>query len=478
MEKHEKAAAYYGLGKDLSLIGDHAQAVEALKSCLNEEPLFYRRKPDVLKYLGQSLFGLQQYADSQKYLLWYLNLQKEAPDTDLILARVVDCLSHAGEDKVVAKVLAYLQSAYPNSEGSVIAMIRQAEALEKGDEKAQREAGSIYRELASKKVSESLARLIQYKLASWEWKLGNFDKSLEILDSLLLASTKEDSDREAIASLRDKAVVDWAKKAFSENNHLQVVHLFDANRAAFAGQHSADLDAMIADSYAEMKLYPEALNQYQEAMAKNGAKINEEIVLKMARCSFHLNDLEKAAQLCAQVRSPALESRKTELLGQIAFAQEKYPKVIEAFAKLFPAKDGAPASLSVESLSMYGESLMKVGRYDDAVTSFRKAIDALPESDVAQKARFYLLQSRCYANLKQPRKAIEMLEGALPMITAQDMRSQLLHELSGLYLETGDRDKAIQKLNELLASSDSFWKTAAQERLDSIQPPDSGKPKK
>jgi predicted negative regulator of RcsB-dependent stress response len=72
-------------------------------------------------------------------------------------------------------------------------------------------------------------------------------------------------------------------------------------------------------------------------------------------------------------------------------------------------------------------------------------------------------------NLNQKQKALESLEGAIPLVVAEDLKNRLNYELSGLYLENGQKDMAVQKLTELSASSQSFWRAAAEQRLNNLQ---------
>jgi tetratricopeptide (TPR) repeat protein len=466
MEKSEMAEAYYGLGKNLSLLNEHRQAVETMKNCLSQDPLFYRKQPDTFKYYGESLFGIQQYSESQKYLLWYLNLQPASPDRDIVLARIAETLSHEGDEKLVKKLQTYIQNNYPNSEGATIAQIRRAETLEKANPKSL-EAARIYEELSALSLSEPLLHLVRLKLASLEWRNGNYEKSLAIIDNMLNVS-KNEANKKEFASLRDKVIVDWTKKAFEEKDYAKVLHFYMENMPLFQSLQSSEIDAMLGESYGALKLYPNALESYQRVLARDGDKVNEEVLLKMAEYAFHMRDMAKAEQLALQARSPALDRSRTELLAQINYAREEYPKAVEYFEKLLP-KDRTPEDAVKDYLLQYTESLMKVGKYEQALFWVQKGISLTDQGNPELLVQLHLLESQCYVNLNQKQKALESLEGAIPLVVAEDLKNRLNYELSGLYLENGQKDMAVQKLTELSASSQSFWRAAAEQRLNNLQ---------
>ncbi|MGD9503716.1 MAG: tetratricopeptide repeat protein [Syntrophobacteraceae bacterium] len=465
-EKEEKAAAYYGLGKIYSILNEHEKAVAAMRNSLNEDPYVYRNHPDLLKYYGESLFSLRQYEESQKYLLWSLNLDPETLERDLILARISETLANEGEDKLVKKLQAYIQSKYPDSEGSAISRIRKAEALEGKDPKSA-EAGAIYRELAAKKLSDPLAHLVDFKIASWEWRNGNFEKSLARIDEAL-KDRKEGLAYDEFSGLRDKVILDWTKQTYDDKDYVGVIRMYMENKPVFGKLQSPEIDMMLGDCYTEIKVYPDALDHYRRALDKGVVKDRDAILFKMANGAFQVRDFDKAAEYALQVNAPALETQKTDLLGQIAYMQGQYPKVVEYFGKLFSASN-PPEDVVKGSLPIYCESLMKVGKFDDALNWIQKGIAGTDNGETGRLAQLHLMESQCYVALKQPKKAIETLEAVIPTVGEEELKSRLNYELSNLYLQDGQKDKAVAKLQEMISTSQAFWKSAAQQQLNYLQ---------
>lgn len=466
LEKEDRLEAYYCLGRDLNVVGAGKEAMEALQQCFAEDPTYYLKKPDLLKYLGESYFSLKQFDKSMDLLFRYLNLAWEAPDRDLVLAKIAEIFLNQGEQKLAGKVYTHIQRHYPDSEGDIISKIRNAEMLEKREDGIEGPALAIYRELARKELSPALRRLVYFKLASREWKCGDYSKSMALIEEIL-GEKKDATSHEEFIALREKVLQDWVNRSASEKDNLRLIELHEKYATAFRNHQTPDAEALIADAYAAMHLYSNAAEIY-ERLLSNSKKRNEEWMLKLALYSFLLGKTDKAIQLCNQIQSPSSEARKTELLGRICAQQKKYGDAVKHFAKVIP-KDKDIGVVTFDSLLAYVESLMGLSRLDEALQFLSKVQEGIGKNSSDKMFPLLLLSSRCHRELKQLYKAIEALERAVELAPSEEQKSGLNYELSRLYLAAGQPDKASQKLSQLLASSQSFWKTAAQQQLDSIR---------
>jgi tetratricopeptide (TPR) repeat protein len=466
LDKPDRTEAFYNLGHTLSLINSHAEALEALTRCLAEDPTYYLKQPDVLRALGEAHFAMQQHDKSSHYLLWYHNLQKDAPDQDMILARLAEALTDQNQHEMANKVYAYLRRLYPGSEGEAISEIRKAELLEQQDDKGKKQALEIYKSLSQKNLPPSLSRLVVYRLASWEWKHKNYDKSIFLLDAVLSNKSNKTALDEC-QTLRDKVVLDWAKQAFEDKDYGKVIDLYKENTDLFQSQGSTELEAALAESYGEVKAYPSAIEMYQTLLKKSGKK-NEDWLFRIARYFFLMGNMEKAVETCEQIQSDSLQAGKTALLASMYFAQGRYKEAVQNFDKLFQGGKNLSAA-EAESVLHYAESLLQVGRYEDGVSCALNGSKQLGDNDSEQKVQLSLLRSKCHQKLKQPEKAIEALEQALPLVQSETMKDQLNYQLSGLYVEIKNFDKATEALTQLSKSSQPLWRVAAQQQLDYLQ---------
>lgn len=463
LPKEELTDTYYSLGKALAGAEAHHEAIESMRKCLEEDPTYYRKKPDMLKSLGESFFAIQQYGKSCESYFRYLNLQKEIPDRDVVLAKVAENLLYMGDNDLANKIYAYIERKHPDSEGDVIGKIRKAEILEQKDAKFKDTALAIYQELAQKSLSPPLSKLVLFRLATWEWSHGNYEKSQSLITEALEIKAATATNDE-IVNLQAKVVADWIKQAYADKNYPQVLKLYQENKSQFQFWGSPEFDIMAAESYGNLKQYPNAAEIYQQVIAKSSKK-NDEWLHKAAHYAFLMRDMDKTIHLALQIQSETMEAQKSELLAKAYFAQKKFKEAAQYFYKFYQNDWGFERG-DTDTLISYVESLMQMGKYGDAVTTLQKASKKLEAGTPERQVQAILLQGKCYQHLKQTDKAIEVLERAAPLVTENEQKDQLNYQLSMLYLETGQEPKAKEKLSQLLQSSQSLWKAAAQQQLD------------
>ncbi len=466
LEKDERLLAYYYLGRDLNLVGAAKEGAEALQQCVNEDSTYYLKRPDLIKFLGESHFALKQFDASRGLLIRYLNLVQEAPDRDMVLAKIAEIFLNQGDQALANKVYSYIQRHYKDSEGDIISKIRNAEMLEKRERGNIGPALSIYRDLAKKELSPPLRRLVYFKLASWELRHGDYPKSMELIEEIL-KDKKDVTSQEEFVGLREKVLTEWVGKCSTDRDHLRLIQLHEKYGAAFRTLQSPDTEALIAEAYAALRFYSNAMEIY-ERLLSNSRKRNEDWLLKVALYGFLSGESDKALQTCGEIQSSKFEPQKTALLGRILAQQKKYAEAMKQFTRIVQ-KDKDIGAVEPEVLEAYAESLIGLEKYDEALQLLVKARESLREGSGERALPLLLLQSKCHQELKQLDKAIELLEDALKLASSDEQKSQLSYELSRLYLAAGKTDKASQRLSQLLETSQSFWKTAAQQQLESIK---------
>ncbi len=467
LEKAKEAEAHCFMGKSLTRIGSHKDALEALGKCLNDDPASYIKEPNVLRSIGESSFALQQYDKSCDYLIRYINLDAAVPDRDIILAKIAETLLYMNEHDLAKKLYTHIERHYPDSEGYIIGAIRRAELMERQNERGKRNAVALYQELSEKLTSSPLSELVIFKLASWESEQGNHKKSLSLIDDFLLNKDQKSPPGKDILTLRDKVAEKFLRRSFEEKNYNQVIELYKANQPLFKVSTSPDIILMAAESYEALKHYPIGVDLYEQLLS--GSPANKDgLLLKLARSQFLMGDLGKAAEKAAQIRSESLEAEKSELLGQIYFNQKKYDEAARQLAKSFQ-RDPNFERIDFQLAFAYAESLLELNKSAEALQFLQKVSGRVGTEEVDKKVRAGLLESRCYQSLKQAEKAIGVLEELAPIITADQVKDQLNYQLSQLYLESGQSDKAVESLNKLMASSQPLWKAAAEQQLNYMQ---------
>ena len=117
----------------------------------------------------------------------------------------------------------------------------------------------------------------------------------------------------------------------------------------------------------------------------------------------------------------------------------------------------------------YVKSLMELKKYEEAIPLAQKSLDRLAEGDPEERLQVGLLLNKCFQEAKQPQKAIELMDSLLSIAPSDNQKDQLRYEMARLYTSMGQQEKAVEKLNELLQSTQSLWKVAAQQQLDSMR---------
>ena len=463
VESDDKAAAYFELGRVLLILGAHKEALEMLNNCIAQAPDYYTKKPDVFRFIGEALFGLGNVEKAREPLLRYINCQQSAPDQDMVLAKIAEIFLIQGDLGAANRMYSFIGKYYTNSEGDLICKVRQGELTEKDNLD---QAIKIYDDLGSKDLSPSLRRIVLMKLAALNLKKSNPEHSLELLEEAFPARNDGPSAGGEPAALREKVLCELIRQYYSDKDFLRVVQLHDKyHRTIDSFQSPAALE-QVAESYASLKFYSNALAIYDKLLSK-GQKKNEALLLRCALYALRLNDNGRSFQYCKLVQSgEALDLKKSEILGHIFYRDQKYPDALKYFGKVF--QNGKEFELDdPNSAVAYGYSLFQAKKFDEAIPVFQKAIQGIKADDAETTRSILVTLSKCFAEQKQYQNAADTMEAA-KQYSGADQINELSYEISKLYIAAGQMDKAIQNLNQLKGTEHPFWAAVAQQQLNTI----------
>jgi tetratricopeptide (TPR) repeat protein len=459
-EKEDKAAASYELGAILRILGANKDALEFLNNCLGLDPQYYKKTPDILRQAGEAEFALGLYDKAKEHLLRHVNDQESGPDLDMVMAKLGEIFLIQGDGALAQKMYGFVAKYYTGSEGDMVCRIRQGELLEKSDPKA---ALEIYKGLRNKDLSPSLRKIVLLKLAALHLKMGEAERGLALMDE---AFPVKSSDGGAEAGyLRERALGDLVEKYYAEKKFVSIVQLHDKYRRVFDAMQSADILVDIAESYAASRLYQNALEIYDHLLSK-GQKKGDDVNFKCALYALRTGDSGKVLQYCKLV-SDALDIKKSEVLGHVSARDQKYGDAVKLFAKTIQGKKDFELT-DPDSLQTYGYSLFRLKKFDEAIPVLQKGLEQVKSEDLAGKRMLLVSLSKCYGEIKQYSKAAELLEAALP-IAKEEEQNDLTYELSKLYLASGQPDKAVQSLREIMSRNNPFWSAVAEQQMNSIQ---------
>ncbi len=459
--KEDKAAAYFELGKTYQILGANKDALEMLENCIGQEPGFYTKQPDVYRFMGEAQFALGNVEKAKEHLLRYVNYQQGAPDQDIVLAKIAETFLIQGDLGAAGRMYAFMDKYYTDSEGDLICRIRRAELIEKVDFD---QAISIYEGLRNKDLSPTLRRIVLMKLAALYLKKGNFNNGLALLDDAFPAK-KDGSSPEGASELRERILSDIVKQYFAGKDFMKIVRLHDKYRRVFDSMQSPDVMEQVAESYASLKFYSDALDIYDDLIAK-GRKKSDDLLLRCAVYALRLNDGGRSFQFCKLVQSEAADLKKSEILGHIFYRDQKYADAVKSFAKVI--QKGKEFELEdPNSYEAYGYCLYQTKKFDEAISVLQKVVQRAKSDDAGSRRAMLITLSKCFVEQKQFRKAADMMETAIS-VSAADQKNELLYEISKLYIAADQTDKALQSLNEIKATDDAFWSAVAQQQINSI----------
>ncbi|MGO9314753.1 MAG: tetratricopeptide repeat protein [Syntrophobacteraceae bacterium] len=461
VQSADKADAYFELGKVFLVLGANKEALEMLNNCVGQQPDYYMKKPDVFRFIGEAYFGMGNVEKAKEPLLKYLNIQESAPDQDIIVAKIAEIFLIEGDLGAAGKIYSFIHKYYLDSEGDLICRVRQGELCEKSD---MDQAIKIYDDLRSKDISPSLRRIVLMKLAALNLKRCDFAKGLELMDEAFPVKN-DGSSPPGTSELRERILCDLVKQYYSDKDFVKVVQLHEKNRRVFDSIQAPDILEQIAESYASLKFYANALTIYDRLISK-GQKKGDEIFLRCALYALCLNDNGRSFQFCKLVQSEAMDLKKSELLGHLFYRDQKYSEAVKAFGKVL--QKGKEFEIAEpDSYAAYGYCLFNTNKFDEAVPVLQKAMLRAKADDGSGRRQILVLLGKCFVEQKQYQQAAETMEAAM-RLSGEDEANELLYETSKLYVAAGQTDKAIQSLNKLKGTGHPFWTSVAQQQLNTI----------
>ncbi len=460
-ESGDKAAAYYELGKVYLILGVNKEALEMLENCIGQEPDYYTKKPDVFRFIGEAHFALGNIEKAKEHLLRYVNYQQSAPDQDIVLAKIAEIFLIQGEVDAAKKMYAFIEKYYADSEGDLICRIRKGELIEKDDLE---QAIKIYDDLRGKDLSPSLRRIVLMKLAALNLKRCDLAHSLDLMDEAFPVKN-DGSSPPGTAALRERILCDLVRQYFSDKEFIKVVQLHDKYRRVFDSIQSPDILDQVAQSYASLNFYSNALQIYDKLIAK-GRKKGDDLLLRCALYALRLNDNGRSLQFCKQAQSDALDLKKSEILGHILYRDQKYGDAVKSFEKVL--QKGKEFEMEEpDSYEVFGFSLYQARKFDEAIPALQKAMLRAKADDTYARRSIMVTLGKCFIEQKQFQEAAETMEMAIGL-SGEDQKNELMYEISKLYIAAGQTDKAIQSLNRIKATEHPFWSAVAQQQLNTI----------
>lgn len=485
-------AAKIERAKALFDMNSFKHALEALDEVIAKDPGKIYEVSDILLYSGYCHYELGDLGKARDALTRVLNYYPENESNHLILTRIADTYreeADGGKDERAGSKAARLYNLvvrrFPDSEGSLISMLRLAADIEKvepgmlfpplGIEEItyRKPAPDIYKVIISTHDESSLAPLAVLRLANRQHMGNDHDGSVKTLRDFL-SEHPDTSFGEEIRSALGASVKVIMEKEYKAGNYGRIVGYYEQMQNDLSGGRIPDVLLMVGDSYRRLHLYDNAISMFNQAGESYAFhEIPAALLFGLGESYYGVQRLEDAQQVLTDFVARFPEDDRTPraylVVGEIMQRQKKYEKAKESFES---ALQGATdESQKLEILFAMADVLSAQEDYKEASRLLNEAIGLLGKNKAGSNVKTYDAYQRLgevYMNIGDHGNASSAFERALEVSPKGGNDHSIRFRLAECYERLQDNDKAEIILNEIIASGDPFWNRMAQEKMNEI----------
>jgi tetratricopeptide (TPR) repeat protein len=431
-----------------------------------------------------------------KAIPFYEQQLRTAGDADrkaAILLRLVEMYEHVGEPQRAIERASQCIEAYPESAASASCLLARADLFRRTERPE--EALSDYRALASSRFASEASK----SRADLLFQLERYEEASKAYESLL-ASSPEDMDaagthvlclfrlgrsREAIQagkSFRKRFgdARNWfARLELEQGKRLLERKEFEAAQASFEKQLKAFGDTEYADDaryylglvHFQQKRMEEALQVFSDFLtAYPKSPYLPEVRMKLGTIYYLSGQFASAIDYYKTMSKSTTPGMAVDALFNSVLSYERLGRYDAAIETAEALIERFPEDKVIPRVRMKkGISLMKLGRYEEAIAVFQKN---MPGADAETKAslRFYIGQCRA-------------MSGDYEQAVIEYLKVAYLHRSQAMWAVTAEYEaaKAYEKLHRFREAenlyrgikarygAESEWAQAAEKRLKALR---------
>ncbi len=457
----ELAETYYLLGKTLYASGSYNEAVLNLYKALESSPDIYFAYPDLIRTIGDSLFGMRKYPQARWAFVWYLNLDPNAPHKDMLWAQIAETFYQEHKLRLAERLQNKIILEMPETEGAYVTLLRKAQVLEQKSKGASFQAEMIYEDLANRSLPIPLKEITYFRWALLKRRQGKLKDALNILDRFINTAPAK-TPLDDFLELRAQIAAEMIVRKFNRKRYSEVVDLYH--------KYGKDLTLnktlleVLTVSFEKSGMYGKALN-FCEELCQNYNDLEPLWYYRAANYAYMLGDWAKAKRYANMISDPGLEAKKLVILGSVEAKLGNCPEAVRFFEKLFLADKKPECDIVFD----YLECLQKADDHKKIVKfveSFLKNASYIRESD-----RFELLkiQMTSLEKLGCIGDAIKVAEEAVKISPDEESRCQTIYLMSRLYGKINKSEKVESCLQQMLSCKNEFWNKFAKQELEFIR---------
>ncbi|QLY25056.1 tetratricopeptide repeat protein [Bdellovibrio sp. KM01] len=485
-----KVEAAYRRGDVWVRAKNYAKAVDEYKNSLKKYPEGQNIYPNAFYNQAESMFGLKMYPQS---LDMYREFVKKFPSSDhapYAMTRLGELLDILGADK--SRVMgAYLETyfRYGETPSAVIARLRLLSARMKGMKpKETANAVKEIMELAKKVDLPNMEQFATVMVADGYSQRGEFDKSVNLLskyykehpgsvDAPLLTGRIIGNINSKLDDQVEKGDFIGALKTHSQyaDNWLKNSNRLDTK---FNVGRAFEMAGTPAESE---RYYKEVLNRVyalqgtpeaKEISVKEEVPSIEELNLRLAAVSSNEQKYNQAYEYLKNIKNPEKlsENDQIERVGIAVRLLERRgdtDSAVRYLGELLRTWKGQP-ELVAEPYLKLAELQLKQGKKDEALQALGM-IDKLKTDSqkvpAVVHAKALEMMGNVYLEAGQKDKAIGSYKNLLEQYEDTRPLSSIRYKLGQIYFNRGEVQKAAEVWNEFKGQKSGFWKNLAQEQL-------------
>ncbi len=457
----ELAETYYLLGKTLYASGSYDEAIVNLYKALENSPDVYFEHPDLIRTIGDSLFGLRKYPQARWAFVWYLNLDPNAPHKDMLWAQIAETFYQEHKLRLAERLQNKIILEMPETEGAYVTLLRRAQVLEQKSKGASFQAEMIYEDLANKNLPMPLKEITYFRWALLKRRQGKLTEALNILDRFI-NTAPDKTPLDDFLELRAQITAEMIIQKFNRNKYSEVIDLYHK----YGDDLTLDktLLEVLTVSFENLGMYDKAL-RFCEELSQNYDNLDSLWYYRCANYAYMIGNWAKARKYASIVTNPKLEAKKLVILGRVETKLNNCSEAIKLFERLFSI-DKKPES---DIIFDYLKCLQHIKDHEKIVKFLKKFLkDA---SYIENSDRFDLLkiQMTSLEKLRRFDDAIRVAEEAVKIAPDEESKCQTIYLMTKLY-EKMNRSKEVEScLQQMLSCKNEFWSRFAKQELEFIK---------
>ncbi|MEW6264167.1 MAG: tetratricopeptide repeat protein [Thermodesulfobacteriota bacterium] len=486
LAKHPKGdlviEALFRLGQAYFQDGLFSQANEVFKEALNRDNEFYVRHPEILNLMGEGYSHLGRQDLARAYLFHSLNLNPNAPNADLLMARIGDAYKESGQDEQAIGIFTLTRQIYPGTSGDLISHMRLAEygalrslfkpegifrAVENG---TQETILKMYKDIAETKQDSPLIQLALFRMGQAHFKQENWPAALEAFKTLLTKYPKSSLAAEARQYI-NKALVALTGDLYALKKYNELTALYNENKKLISEDNLPEVRHFLALTNAAQNLPSEAAALWESN--KDYAEHGDERLFGLAQAYIQLGRYEEAIRTLAEFRKQfpnhklANQALVDQARAELALGREDQALVhLEAAMAVDSslAKDG-------QAQQLLSQLYLKRKDWDKALPALEKALAAYKGQPGREQDVFWLYARMGQVLIQQGRveEALTAYDSAI-RLSPQNPFPETLYLIANAYKQHGLPDKHKNVIETLKQTQDPFWRKVAEQELRALTP--------